>query len=175
MTALEESPTPDPDLTASDVAWDLEPLVHGLGPEGVAPLMDLADAAATRVEAYRGRLADLSAAELSVAMGDLAEMNDALGRAGSYVSLRFSVDTSDPERGAAMQRFSEQAPAIGTRVLFFELEWAELDDDRVTELLASDALDPYRYYLESARRYRPHLLTEPEEKILTEKHVTGSS
>ena len=31
------------------------------------------------------------------------------------------------------------------------------------------------HYLRSARRYRPHLLTEPEEKILAEKDVTGSS
>ena len=30
-----------------------------------------------------------------------------------------------------------------------------------------------RHYLRAARRYRPHLLSEPEEKILTEKAVTG--
>jgi oligoendopeptidase F len=33
----------------------------------------------------------------------------------------------------------------------------------------------YRHFLEKARRYRPHLLTEPEERILAEKSVTGKS
>ncbi len=66
----------------------------------------------------------------------MADLNDALGRAGSYAGLRFSVDTSDPERGAAMQRFQEQATAISTRILFLELEWAEVDDARAAELLA---------------------------------------
>jgi oligoendopeptidase F len=174
MTAVDTT-APDPDLTAADVSWDLEPLVDGEGPDGVAALMAAGEAAATRVEAYRGRIGEISADELADVMGAMAEMNDAVGRAGSYVSLRFSVDTSDPERGAAMQRFQEEATAIGTRVLFLELEWAEVDDDRAAELLTSDQLDFCRYHLESARRYRPHLLTEPEEKVLTEKHVTGSS
>jgi len=175
MTALDDTTVPDPDLTAAEVAWDLEPLVFGEGPAGIAPLMEKADAAAERIEAYRGRLADLTASELAEVMGEMADLNDALGRAGSYAGLRFSVDTSDPERGAAMQRFSEQATAISTRILFLELEWAEVDDVRAAELLASSELDFCRYYLESARRYRPHLLTEPEEKILSEKYVTGSS
>ena len=49
------------------------------------------------------------------------------------------------------------------------------DDARAAELLASEELASCRHYLESARRYRPHLLTEPEEKVLTEKSVTGAS
>jgi oligoendopeptidase F len=60
-------------------------------------------------------------------------------------------------------------------VLFFELEWAALPDERVDELLADDRLEFVRHHLRSARRYRPHLLSEPEEKILAEKDVTGSS
>ena len=33
----------------------------------------------------------------------------------------------------------------------------------------------YRHYLEQKRAWRPHFLTEPEEKILEEKSVTGRS
>jgi oligoendopeptidase F len=91
------------------------------------------------------------------------------------VSLRFSVDTSDPAHGAAMQKFQEQATELSTRLIFLELEWAEVSEARASVLLESDELSFCRYYLESARRYRPHLLTEPEEKILAEKDVTSSS
>ena len=175
MTALEDTTEPDPDLTAAHVAWDLEPLVDGDGSDGVAALLTRAEAATARIEAARGRIADMSAVELAEVMAELADMEDALGRAGSYVGLRFAVDTADPERGAAMQRFQEQATVLGTRIIFLELEWAALDDARAAELLASEELASCRHYLESARRYRPHLLTEPEEKVLTEKSVTGAS
>jgi oligoendopeptidase F len=59
--------------------------------------------------------------------------------------------------------------------LFFELEWAALDDGRAEELLAAGELGFCAHYLRSARRYRPHLLSEPEETILTEKAISSES
>jgi oligoendopeptidase F len=67
----------------------------------------------------------------------------------------------------------ERGTAIETRLLFFELEWAALDDERAEELLAADGLDTARHHLRTLRRYRPHLLSEPEEKVMTEKAMTG--
>ena len=65
-------------------------------------------------------------------------MQELAGRAGSYAILNFSGDTADPARGALLQRMQEKATAIETALLFFELEWAALDDDRAEELLATD-------------------------------------
>ncbi len=163
------------DLDASDVAWDLEPLVDGKGAAGVDAAMDAADALAASIEARRGQIADIDVDGLVALMGEMAELAELIGKAGSYAGLRFAVDTTDPELGALMQRVEERGTAINTRVLFFELEWAALPDRRVDELLADDRLEFVRHYLRSARRYRPHLLSEPEEKILAEKDVTGSS
>jgi oligoendopeptidase F len=165
----------DADLTAEEISWDLDPLVDGAGLEGVNRLLDQAEALTTELEGWRGRIAELDASELASAMTTLAKIQDALGRAGSWVSLRFSVDTSDPARGAAMQKFQEQATELSTRMIFLELEWAEVPESRAAMLLDSDELRFCRYYLESARRYRPHLLSESEEKILAEKDVTSSS
>ena len=50
-----------------------------------------------------------------------------------------------------------------------------LDDDKAEELLQHPGLDFARHYLRTARRYRPHLLTEPEEKLMAEKAQTGRS
>ncbi|HEY3018644.1 MAG TPA: M3 family oligoendopeptidase, partial [Solirubrobacteraceae bacterium] len=79
----------------------------------------------------------------------------------------------DPERGALLQRVQERGTAIETKLLFFGLEWAALDDDKAEELLAADGLDFARHHLRMERRYRPYLLSEPEEKILAEKQVTA--
>jgi oligoendopeptidase F len=89
--------------------------------------------------------------------------------------LRFSTDTSEPSRGAMLQLVQERATEIETLLLFFELEWAALEDERAEQLLADDALEFCAHYLRNARRYRPHLLTEPEERIMTEKAIASQA
>ena len=175
MTTIESPPPAESDLLASSVAWDLSPLVDGRGSDGVAALLREAEQLVGQLIEYRGRIAELDASELAEVMTLLADMNDRLGRAGSFVSLGFSVNTADPEAGAAMQRFQEQATALSTQVIFLELEWAEVDEARASRLLREPVLEFCRYYLESSRRYRSHLLTEAEEKVLAEKRITGNS
>jgi oligoendopeptidase F len=161
-------------MAVTDVAWDLEPLVDGDGPDGADRLLDDADARAARfAEAHAGRVAGLDGPALAAAMEELEVIHDLVGRVGSYASLRFATDTRDPANGALLARVQERATAIETKLLFFDLEWAALDDDRAEELLAADGLDMSRHHLRTLRRYRPHLLTEPEEKIMAEKAQTG--
>lgn len=161
---------------AADVAWDLEPLVNGEGEAGALRLLtEAAEQADAFAATYAGKVAELDGAGLAAAVSALEELSDRIGRAGNYAMLRFSTDTSDPANGALLQKVQEQGAQIETKLLFFELEWAALDDERAEELLGSPGLDRARHHLRAARRYRPHLLTEPEEKVLTEKGVTGSS
>jgi oligoendopeptidase F len=157
-----------------DVAWDLDPLVDGEGEDGADRLLAEADERAARfAEAHAGKVAQLDGSGLAAAMDELQAIVDLVGRAGSYAMLRFSVDTADPANGALLARVQEREAAIETKLVFFELEWAALDDERVDELLAADGLETTRHHLRTLRRYRPHLLTEPEERLLTEKAVTG--
>jgi oligoendopeptidase F len=46
-------------------------------------------------------------------------------------------------------------------------------DDRAASVLAAPVLERYRHYLKQKRAWRPHLLSEPEEKVLDQKSVTG--
>jgi oligoendopeptidase F len=160
----------DRDLQALDIAWDLEPL---LGGDGVEALLGRADALAEELTHLRGTVADLDAAAMAEAMRRFADLQDTLGRAGSYASLRFAADSDDPAKGALMQHVEERGTALSTRLLFFDLEWAALPDDHVEALLADPSLAFCAHHLRSERRYRPHLLSEPEEQMLTEKAVTG--
>jgi oligoendopeptidase F len=178
MATASKKPSPgEPaDKELAEAAWDLEPLLDGEGEQGVQRRLEEALALAqTFAGRYAGRLAELDGASLADAMGELALINDLVGRAGTYAVLRFSTDTADPARGALLQKVQERGTAIETTLLFFELEWAALPDERAAELLASDGLDFCRHHLANVRRYRPHLLSEPEEKILSEKALTGTS
>ena len=162
----------DPELLATE--WDLAPLVDDDPDHGVDRQLEAAlDRAIAFSEAHAGRVAELDGKGLRAAMRELEAIYELIGKAASYASLRFSTDTADPTRGALLQRMQELATEIETKLLFFELEWAALDDARADELLAADGLDFARHYLRSARRYRPHLLSEPEEKILAEKSISS--
>jgi oligoendopeptidase F len=164
----------DPELRGT--AWNLEPLVNERGPAGAEQLLAEANELASAFnERYAGQVATLDADELARAMCELERIEDLAGRAGSYASLDFSTDTADPPRGALLQETEERATAIQTQLLFFELEWAALEDDRAQELLSSPALEFCGHYLRSARRYRPHLLSEPEERVLAEKAISSQS
>jgi oligoendopeptidase F len=169
----------DPELQG--VAWNLDPLLDAgaaaaNGSGGVEALLDEAQQRADAFAAANaGRLAELDGAGLAEAMRELAELQELVGRAGSYAMLRFTTATADPERGALLQMVQERATQIETALIFFELEWAALDDERAEELLAHEDLDFARHHLRAARRYRPHLLSEPEERILAEKSLTSSS
>jgi len=164
-----------PDLTAADIAWDIEPLVDGRGGEGVDELLDDAAQRAEGLAQYRDRIGGLDAAGLAALMHEVAAVSELIGRAGSYAGLAFSVDTADPQCGALMARTEERSTAIGNELLFIELEWAALTDEHVAPLLEDEALAFCRHYLAAARRYRTHLLTEPEERVLADKAVTGRS
>jgi oligoendopeptidase F len=160
--------------TLEDVAWDLEPLVDGEGEAGVDRLLKEAqDRSSTLAERYQGKVASIDGAQLAEAVAELQQISELVGKAGTYAMLRFATDTAAPANGALLQRVQEQATVVETRLVFFELEWAELDDARVDELLSADGLETARHHLRTIRRYRPHLLTEPEEKLMSEKGVTG--
>jgi oligoendopeptidase F len=165
-------PSDDADLTAADVRWVLDPL---LGGSTVDSMLDEADALAEELAGARGTIASLDAGGLASLMHRSAELEELLGRAGNYVMLRFSEDTADPERGAQLMVVQERSTAMATKLVFFELEWAELDEDRVEQLLADPVLDFCAHHLRNLRRYRDHLLSEPEERLLTEKSVSGAS
>ncbi|MFZ1155851.1 MAG: M3 family oligoendopeptidase [Solirubrobacteraceae bacterium] len=172
--ATDAAESTDPELQAT--AWNLDPLVEGRGPDGaraqLAQSLERAQAFAAR---YAGKLAELDCGGLELAMRELGTIQELVGRAGTYAGLLFSVDTADPSSGALMQEVQERATEIETTLLFFELEWAALSDEQADSLLEDERLEFCAHYMRNVRRYRKHLLSEPEEKILAEKSVTGAS
>lgn len=165
----------DPELAAS--AWDLAPIVDGEAEAGVRRLLDDAlRRAGTFAQAHAGRVAALDSDGLRAAMLELAGITELVDRAGSYAMLSFSTDTADPARGALLQHVQERGTELETQLLFFELEWAALTDDQAQALLGGGAdLEFCAHHLRSARRYRPHLLSEPEERVLAEKGLSASA
>jgi oligoendopeptidase F len=174
MSSVAASQPTDPEL--EQTSWDLDPLVEGRGEAGArAQLQEALERAQAFAARYAGKFVELDSAALEEAMRELAAIEELAGRAGTYAGLRFSVDTSDPAHGALLQEVQERATQIETTLLFFELEWAALSGGQAEALLADERLEFCAHHLRNVRRYREHLLSEPEEKILAEKSVTGAS
>jgi oligoendopeptidase F len=161
---------------AGEVLWNLGDLYSGGDDpqleKDLAESMKKADGFAS---SYRGRIAELKAPDLAGAIEEYEQILELSGKAGTFTYLNWSTNTEDPARGALLQRLQEHSSLLQQKLLFFELEWAHVDEDRAGKLLADPALTRYRFWLTLTRRYRPHLLSEAEEKILAEKSVTGRS
>jgi oligoendopeptidase F len=162
---------------AQGVTWDLSELYGGLDDPKIAA--DLAEAqrlAEDFAARYRGRITPaMTAAELAQAMQELESLLDKAYRPSGYAQLVFAADTSNPRTGALMQMVQEKATDVGTRLIFFDLAWVDLPEDAAERLLADSALARYRHYLRNARKYKPHKLTEGEERIVAELDNTGAS
>jgi oligoendopeptidase F len=94
-------------------------------------------------------------------------------RIASFSSLSFSANTQDQGVQAFQSDVESRMAVINNRTLFFSLWWKSLDDAAAERLMAGSG--DYRYWLEEIRHFKPHTLTEPEEKIINIKDVTGAN
>ncbi|MEE8350446.1 MAG: M3 family oligoendopeptidase [Acidobacteriota bacterium] len=157
---------------AEEVRWnlaDLYPDIQALEED----LRQIETTAESFGKRFRGRVSSLDVPGLTKALKDFETLHEGLGRAHTYAYLSWCTDMENAERGALLQKVRETGTQIHQKILFFELEWVQMDDASVKNLLKSPKLDPYRHYLEVERLRKPHVLGEPEERVLSEKSVTG--
>ena len=88
-----------------------------------------------------------------------------------FAELWFTEDTQNQAAQTLVARIDQLLAEYSNRTLFFNLWWKSLDDAAAERLMA--AAGDYRYWLEEMRHFKPHTLTEPEEKIINIKDVTG--
>lgn len=142
------------------------------GPEIEAAFTEL-EKLATDFEEFREKLTpDIDFEDFMDAIKVLekgAEMGSVLS---TYPGLWFAADTQSQDAQALYARVQQFIAKVQNQTLFFSLWWKELDDQKAEELMSLS--DGYRYWLEEMRHFKPHTLTEPEEKIINIKDVTGS-
>jgi oligoendopeptidase F len=166
-----------PASSADGVAWNLSDLYAGLDdPKIKSDLAAALERAKSFEVTYRGKLEVEQGppAELFLAaVRELEGLFEQMDRSGVYASLVHAAKTDDPKHGALLAYTREQRTEINKHLIFFDLEWVKVPDAAAAKLLADPRLSRYRHYLEQKRAWRPHYLTEPEEKVLDLKGTTG--
>jgi len=162
----------DTETGADDIRWNLSDLHQD--PEAVQESLSRANEEAEAfADAHKGRIADLGAEALATALDQLGDIQDRLGRAYAFAHLYWSTDTNDQERGALLQSVRETCNRIHQKLVFVDVEWADVPDERAEQLLEHEALAEYRHYLKVEHRQKEYVLSESEEQILSEKTITG--
>jgi len=93
-------------------------------------------------------------------------------RVYGFAGLSFSADTQNQAAQALQARVQQFIAELQNRMLFFDLWWKDLDETNAKRLLETSG--DFRYYLEAMRLFKPHTLSEAEEKIVNIKNVTGT-
>jgi oligoendopeptidase F len=168
----------DATLTGAEgITWNLSDLYLNLeDPQIEKDVKDAFSKAKSFEERYRGKINSetMTPTFLLKAVKELESISEQTGRLISYAYLMFATDTSNPKHGAFLQSIQEKTTEIRKHLMFFELEWITLPDEIANHLLEDEVLSRHSHFLRSERRYKPHKLNEPEEKILDEKANTGS-
>jgi oligoendopeptidase F len=154
--------------------WSLADLFPGPdAPELEAAFTEL-DAQVTEFEKLRPQLkADMPVSSFLEIIKDSEESTRLAYKLYSFAELAFAADTQDQTIQALLGRIQQFMAELENRTLFFSLWWKDLDDANAARLM--DASGDYRYYLEEIRHFKPHTLSEPEEKIVNLKNVTGNN
>lgn len=164
---------PKQELTgAENVKWNLGDLYRSR-----AQLESDLDKAERQAEQFNrrfhGALAGLDSSELAEGLLQIEKIVDRVDRAMTYAYLHWCTNTEDPSRGAFLQQVRERVLRIEKLLLFFELEIIKLSDDLLRKHVDDDRLSSHKHYLETLLLRKPHLLSEAEEKVLSEKSITG--
>lgn len=167
----------DVETGAEGVRWDLGDLYSGIDdPRVEKDLNDSLDKAKRFEQNYRGNIntPSITAVCLFDALRELEGIEETLGKVQTYAHLVFAADMGNPKCGAFLQHVQERITEVRKHLIFFELELAAISDEAMEGLLSDSALAPYKHFIEKERSFKPHLLTEPEEKIMDEKSNTST-
>lgn len=161
---------------AENVQWDLNDLYDSIDDTELRKDREwVKDRADEFRSSYKGKIAGLEAAAFKKMLQEYEDIIEVIGKIGSYAHLIWSTDTNNAEYGKLMQEANELSSEIHQKLVFWDVEWLQVDDKRAGELIESKELVHYNHYLETSRRYKEHTLSEKEEQVLSAKKVTGRS
>ncbi len=172
MGSLIEKPSKEELLRTKDVRWDLSVLYSGIDdPAMEADIVRLIASAGSFKSAYKGNLAS----RLGDALTAYMEIHEIQHDVMVYLFLRSSLDQNDEAVKTKQASVQERLTAPLTEGLtFFTHELVALsDEDIARQAETSDIVAKHLPWIEHARVFKPHLLSEPVEEALSKRDMFG--
>ena len=154
--------------------WSLNDLFPSSDSKELKYAFESLEKLVTGFEFHRDELKDdIHPEKIIEIIKELEEITKLIQRIGGFAELWFTEDTQNQSAQAMVAKIEQLSAEVSNRVLFFSIWWKSLDDNAAERLMIGTG--DYFYWLEEMRHFKPYTLTEPEEKIVNIKDVTGSS
>jgi oligoendopeptidase F len=154
--------------------WSLSDLYPALDSPELQAAFASIEAQVAQFETVRSRLApDMPVSGFMEIVRQMEALSSEAYKVNAFANLAFAADTQDQAAQVLLARVDQFMADMQNHTLFFSLWWKELEDAAAQRFM--DAAGDFRYWLEEMRHFKPHTLSEPEEKIVNIKNVTGAN
>ncbi|KQV13979.1 oligoendopeptidase F [Rhizobium sp. Root1203] len=161
--------------------WKLQDLYPSATSTAFVADMDKAGKLAVAFEEkWKGRLAEAvtktGAEGIGQALKEYEALDDIIGRLGSFASLTYFSDTSNPVNGKLYGDVQAKITDFSGHLLFFALELNRIDDAVIDASMANDPdAGHYRPWLVDLRQDKPYQLDDKLEQLFLEKSMTSAA
>lgn len=154
---------PSRDQVAPEDCWDLSSLYV----DDAAWEADFAklDKLIAKFEDFRGKLGE-SAASLASALNFDMEFDKIAEKLGTYAFLKTTEDQGDSHYQGLKSRYQNLAVRAAQAASYMRPELLAIAPEAMDKLIDDPAVAPFRLQLERTIRYRPHTLSDNEERLL---------
>jgi oligoendopeptidase F len=154
--------------------WSLSDLYPALDSPELQIAFTVIETQVTQFETVRSRLSpDMPVSDFMEIVRQMESLSREAYKISAFANLAFSADTQDQAAQVLLARVDQFLADMQNRTLFFSLWWKDLEDAAAGRFMA--AAGDFGYWLEEMRHFKPHTLSEPEEKIVNIKNVTGAN
>ncbi len=138
-------------LYADDAAWESD--------------FETAQREIPKYAAFQGRLGE-SAEVLAECLALDSDLDRLFERLGSYAFLKTTEDQTNQNYQRLMGRLQSVASKAGQAASYIRPELLAIEDSVMEEYLRQECLQRFKLSLERILRYRPHTLSDKEERLL---------
>ncbi|MEO6077361.1 MAG: M3 family oligoendopeptidase [Candidatus Andersenbacteria bacterium] len=156
-------------------SWDLSDLYSSISDYQIEKdIAEIQQSSEFFANAHRGVITnEISAKTLASILDAYSQIISSLRKLELYAGLEHATHTGIEEYGMFYQHISTKSTDSISHVLFVESDIVQLSDEKLTELIASADLLPFKHFLEKKLIQKKHYLPEDIEKILQQKSLTG--
>lgn len=161
------------ETTYTPTSWNLGDLFPAHDSSEMDKAFEKLDKAVAKFEKLRSKLKpDIKHADFIDILKQSEDIALLAYRVQQFAGLWFSENTQNQEAQSFQAKVQQLLAELQNRTLFFDLWWKGLDDENAARLVKDS--EEFKYYLEQMRNFKPYTLSEPEEKIINIKNVTGA-
>ncbi len=163
---------------AKGVNWDLSDHYKDISDPNIkADKKQIVKLVEAFISKYKGKISSptLTAKLLANSLKDGQAIWELVYKYTIFAHLLKSKANHDEETGKFCQDAEEFYTQISSKLTWFGLERKEISDDVFSKIIKDKSLSPYKHSLKHERIFKPFVLSEKEEVLLTKTSPVGGS